>query len=221
MIGTMNFQNSTILFQGDSITDCRREKADLELAVPTALGSGYAAMAAGHLLADHPDWNLRILNRGISGNRITDLYSRILIDTINLQPNLLSVLIGVNDTWHTFKRQNGVSVPKFETVYRMFLDEVREANPDIALVLCHPFSVPCGEVGPGWAEELLERRQVIDRLAEESGAVVVPFQAMFDEALNEAPPEYWAPDGVHPSSAGHTRMARLWLTIVTNELMES
>lgn len=204
--------NDIILFQGDSITDCGRARE--ANAVNRGLGNGYAALVAGRLLADYPDYSLQCLNRGISGNRVVDLYSRIKADVINLKPNVLSVLIGVNDTWHEFGSQNGVSVPKYERVYREFLTEVKQALPDIKLVLCEPFVLPCGVVTPEWTLEMDQRRVVVQKLSDEFKGVWVPFQTMFNQAQQAAKPEYWAGDGVHPSMAGHERMARLWLSAV-------
>jgi len=202
----------TILFQGDSITDCGRSRE--ANAVNGGLGNGYVTFIAARQLAARPADGLTFLNRGISGNRIVDLYARIKADTINLKPDVLSILIGVNDTWHEFGGQNGVAVPKFERIYRDFLGEVREALPDVRFVLCEPFVLKCGVVTKDWVAEMDQRREVVHRLAKEIKAVFVPFQAVFDEAIKQAPPAYWASDGVHPTLAGHERMAQAWLEAV-------
>jgi len=207
----------TVLFQGDSITDSGRNREESSGPGIWALGNGYAKLAAAHLLAARPSDGLAFLNRGISGNRVVDLYARILADTINLKPDVLSVLIGVNDTWHRFRGNNGVAVPKFERVFRDYLTEARAALPGIRFVLCEPFVLGCGHVTSEWVGEMDARRAVVRRLASEFGAVFVPFQEMFDAAVQEAPPEYWAPDGVHPSAPGHHRMARAWLEAVGGE----
>jgi lysophospholipase L1-like esterase len=202
----------TILFQGDSITDCgrNRERQDTPNDLQ-ALGNGYAARAGVELLATYPSAGLRIFNRGISGNRVVDLYARWKADGVNLEPDLLSILIGVNDSWHESNSRNGVEPKRYGKVYRMLLDYTREKLPNVRLVLCEPFVLPCGAGKEGWVADIGERRQIVKSLAEEFGAVFVPFQSMFDEAIREAPPEYWAGDGVHPTPAGHARMARLWL----------
>ena len=198
-----------ILFQGDSITDAGRDRNTT--GPNTGLGGGYALFITAQLRAERPANGLQFFNRGISGNRIVDLYARIKSDTINLKPNVLSVLIGVNDTWHEFGSQNGVAVPKFERVYRDFLTEVRAALPAIKFVLCEPFVLPVGVVTKDWIAEMDQRRAVVKKLAGEFSAKFVPFQTMFDNAVKQAPPDYWAGDGVHPSAAGHMRMAQLWL----------
>lgn len=198
-----------ILFQGDSITDVGRDRN--ATGPNTGLGGGYALFITAQLRAERPAAGLQFFNRGISGNRIVDLYARIKSDTINLKPNILSVLIGVNDTWHEFGSQNGVAVPKFERVYRDFLTEVRAALPAIKFVLCEPFVLPVGVVTKDWIAEMDQRRAVVKKLAGEFSAQFVPFQTLFDNAVKHAPPDYWAGDGVHPSAAGHMRMAQLWL----------
>jgi lysophospholipase L1-like esterase len=212
-------KNSTILFQGDSITDCAR-KRDAS-ATPNnleGLGQGYAMMAAAELLSTRPADSLRVFNRGISGNRVVDLYARIQSDILNLKPDFLSILIGVNDTWHGKNPDwsNGVAIPKYERIYRDLLNEVREALPNVKLVLCEPFLLRCGVVRDDWVEEIDQRCAVVAKLSKEFGAVLVPFQSMFDAAVKLAPPEYWAADGVHPSAAGHLLMAKCWLEKTTS-----
>lgn len=161
----------TVLFQGDSITDSGRNREESSGPGIWALGNGYAKLAAAHLLAARPSDGLAFLNRGISGNRVVDLYARILADTINLKPDVLSVLIGVNDTWHRFRGNNGVAVPKFERVFRDYLTEARAALPGIRFVLCEPFVLGCGHVTSEWVGEMDARRAVVRRLASEFGAV--------------------------------------------------
>jgi lysophospholipase L1-like esterase len=212
-------KNSTILFQGDSITDCSRNRDAASIPNDlSGLGQGYAMMAAAELLSTRPADGLRVFNRGISGNRIVDLYARVQGDILNLKPDLLSILIGVNDTWHGKNPDwsNGVAIPKYERIYRDLLNEVREALPNVKLVLCEPFLLRCGVVRDDWVEEIDQRCAVVAKLSKEFGAVLVPFQSMFDAAVKLAPPEYWAADGVHPSAAGHLLMAKCWLEKTTS-----
>jgi lysophospholipase L1-like esterase len=117
----------TILFQGDSITDAGRSR-DVQPGQPNVqLGQGYAKMVAAQVLAARPEDNMSFYNRGVGGNRIVDVYARMAIDGTVLQPHVVSLLIGVNDTCLGGERPNGVPVPKYEKVYRMFLEEMREA----------------------------------------------------------------------------------------------
>lgn len=202
-------KNQVVLFQGDSITDCGRAR---EATGPNiGLGSGYPLMAAAHLLCSKADEGLKFFNRGISGNRIVDLYARWKIDGLNLNPEVISILIGVNDTWHGFGSNNGVEVPRFEQVYRMLLQWTVQARPGVKLVLGEPFVFVCGAVAKDWVPEINQRRDVVRKMADEFDAVLIPYQEIFDAALKRAPAEYWLGDGVHPTPAGHHLMAEAWL----------
>ena len=203
--------NSTLLFQGDSITDTGRNREIAQPNVGSALGTGYANLIAAQLLAERSTDDLKIYNRGISGNRVVDLYARWRVDAINLQPDLISILIGVNDTWHGFMYNNGVETERYATVYRLLLEYTRQQLPSVQLVLCEPFVLPCGVVTEGWVAEMDQRREIVRQLAGEFGAIFVPFQSILNDALRQAPPDYWAADGVHPTPAGHRLLADGWL----------
>ena len=192
-----------VLFQGDSITDCGRDREEFG-----SLGDGYVSLIPDKL--GHPP-EMEVLNRGISGHRIVDLYARWKPDALHLKPDVLSILIGANDTWHEFAAQNGVEVSRYATIYRLLLEWTREVLPQVQLVLCEPFVLPCGVVGPGWREDIDERRRVVATLAEDFGAAFVPFQTEFDQALKRQPAEFWAADGVHPTFLGHDLMADCWI----------
>ena len=206
---------STILFQGDSITDTERDRDATQANLSQALGVGYCNHVAAHMLRERPADNLRFYNRGISGNRIVDLYARWRVDAINLKPDVISILVGVNDTWHAFKSQNGVEPERYATVYRMLLDYTRQQLPDVQFVLCEPFVFQCGEVTEAWIGEMGQRQQIVRRLADEFGARFVPFQSALNEVLKSAPAEYWLADGVHPTTAGHRVLAECWVETVT------
>ncbi len=199
-----------ILFQGDSITDAGRAREIAEPNSAAALGSGYCNLLASRLLFEHPADNFRIYNRGISGNRVVDLYARWKVDAINLAPDLISILIGVNDTWHEFGSQNGVEVDRYEVVYRLLLQYTRQRLPNVQLVLCEPFVLRCGVVTKKWVVEIQQRREIVRNLAQEWECIFVPFQSALDEQLTSAPPAYWAADGVHPTPAGHHVLAECW-----------
>lgn len=195
-----------ILFQGDSITDCgRRRETETADAMRPELGSGYVARIAEQL----PAWE--VLNRGVSGNRVVDLYARWKIDALRLQPEAISILVGVNDTGHEFSIGNGVEVGRYAMIYRMLLDWTRSVLPAVKLVLCEPFVLPCGQVGQGWREDIDQRRLVVKGLSREFRAAFVPFQEAFDSALSDQPAPHWSADGVHPTPAGHDLMAACWL----------
>jgi lysophospholipase L1-like esterase len=207
-----------ILFQGDSITDAGRARDNQNANDPAGLGGGYAFYAAGLLHEALPGGKLAVHNRGISGNRVTDLQQRWQLDTLDVKPNVLSVLIGVNDTWHgtgSGMPENGVPLDRYELVYRQILAEAKDHLPGLKLVLCEPFILPCGVVNDMWFPEFTRRREMVKKLAREFGAVFVPFQSVFDKAQDRAAPEAWAADGVHPTLAGHMLLAKTWCEVVS------
>ena len=204
-----------ILFQGDSITDAGRDRKAVGPNEPGGLGRGYPSMIAGALFADYPQLQLKVFNRGISGNKVPDLASRWEEDALALRPTLLSILIGVNDIWHKLNGRYTGTVGDYETGYRALLQRTREKIPGLRLVVCEPFVLRCGSVADNWFPEFDERRAVAKKLAEELRLTFVPFQSMYDAATQHAPPAYWAPDGVHPSLAGHALMAKTWRSVVS------
>jgi lysophospholipase L1-like esterase len=206
-----------ILFQGDSITDAGRDRMRREVTDAQALGRGYAYLAAARLLADQPRQGLMIWNRGISGNRVPDLLARWQADCSDLQPDLVSILIGVNDLWHKFDGRYTGSVADYEQGYRELLEQTRQALPRAELVICEPFVLRCGVVSSRWFPEFDQRREVAGRLAREFQTRFVPFQSSFERALSDdSPPSYWATDGVHPTAAGHQLLADTWLRVVAS-----
>lgn len=208
-------KNSTILFQGDSITDAGREK---EKELPNnfrSFGQGYAFLAASALLKDFPDKNLTIYNRGVSGNKVYQLADRWEKDCLNLSPNVLSILIGVNDYWHKRDGFYNGTIDVYEKDYRKLLNLTKEALPDIQLVICEPFYVlNTSVVDDTWVKPMQQYQEVARKLSYEFGTLWVPFQKVFDEAIKHAPATYWTEDGVHPSMPGAQLMAEAWLQVV-------
>lgn len=202
--------NSVLLFQGDSITDCLRDRTRSWPNDPAALGAGYVGRIAGDLLALRPGAGWKIYNRGISGDRTVDLLGRWRRDTLALQPDVVSILVGINDTWHEHLAGNGVSVPRYAEFYRMLLADTLQARPRARLVLGEPFALPGGEFKGAWFDELRARGQVVRHLAKEFGAAFVPYQGMFDAACQRYSAAELAADGVHPSPLGHQLMAQAW-----------
>lgn len=203
-----------VVFQGDSITDCGRDRTQ-----PEHYGRGYAHLAAAYLQGNYPGKYV-CYNKGISGNRVVDLYARIKIDMINLKPDYMSILIGINDVWHEYSSKNGVDAPKFERVYGMLVEELKEALPDLKIMIMEPFVLPgtatcTNEANPGrweyFTSECVLRQQAAKRVAEKYGLLYVPLQAMLDAACTKAPADYWLFDGVHPTPAGNELIKQAWL----------
>ncbi len=209
-------QGDVVLFQGDSITDARRNrKTEGSPNDTSGLGDGYPVLIAGELLRDHAKLGLKILNRGISGHKVPDLAKRWQKDTLDLKPALLSILIGVNDIWHKLNGRYNGTVEDYRTGFAALLKQTRAALPKTPFVICEPFVLRCGAVKESWFPEFDQRRAVAKDVAKEAGAIWVPFQTMFNEAVAAGTkPEYWARDGVHPTLAGHSLMAQTWRKVV-------
>ncbi len=208
-------KGNTILFQGDSITDSSRSRRTAATANDAnALGRGYVYMIASQLLAEYPADDLKIFNRGISGNKVFELAARWDTDCIDLKPDVLSILIGVNDIWHTLEGRYNGTIEKYENDYRALLERTLEVLPDVKLVICEPFVLRCGAVNDKWFPEFNGYRASASKIANEFNARFVPFQTMFDKAIENTSPEYWAADGVHPTIAGAALMAKEWLKTV-------
>lgn len=205
----------TILFQGDSITDCGRSREVL-----TDVGNGYPYLVRAHYGLDKPG-QFEIVNRGISGNRSVDVYARIKADIINLKPDYMSILMGVNDVWHELAIGNGVATPKFEKIYTMLIEEVLEALPDIKLMILEPYALPGaateGVLEDGRDKYTVFRKDTEDkaaacrRVAEKFSIPFVPLQAKLDEMQKAYGTESVSGDGVHPNVTGHLLIARAWM----------
>ena len=208
-------KGNVVLFQGDSITDAGRDKRNQVANEHKAFGRGYAWFAASQLLVSHPELELTIHNRGISGNKVHQLDARWDKDCLELKPDVLSVLIGVNDIWHGLAGRYDGTVEIYETDFMKLLERTRKALPKVKFVVCEPFVLKCGAVTDKWFPEFDKYRASARKVSDEHGAVFVPFQSMFDEAVKIAPPSHWAGDGVHPSQYGAALMANFWLKAVS------
>ena len=200
---------TVVLFQGDSITDCRRDRASADPNQTGPLGTGYPLLIASAELAAHPTSGLKFYNRGVSGNKVPDLEQRWAVDTLALKPDVLSVLIGVNDFWH---RKNGYTgtVADYERGFAALLEATRQALPSVRLVVIEPFVLRCGAVDATWFPEFDDRRAAAARVARQAQATFIPVHDRFTELAARTSPEYWAGDGVHPTPAGHALIAERW-----------
>jgi lysophospholipase L1-like esterase len=205
-------KENTILFQGDSITDAGRNREDGSPNSPKALGSGYAMLASAALLRKYAPLNLKIYNKGISGNKVYQLAERWDKDCLDIKPDILSILIGVNDIWHKINGQYNGTVEVYKRDYISLLERTKNALPNVKLIICEPYAVRgVKAVDEKWYPEFYAYQAAAKEIAEKFGAVFIPFQKIYDEAQKQAPGSYWTPDGVHASFAGAQLMAEAWV----------
>lgn len=190
----------TFLFQGDSITDAGRDDENED---NFGLGCGYPLLVSAEIARTQ---KIRFINRGKSGDRITDVYARMKEDIINLKPDFMSILIGVNDVAHELTMKCGVETEKFEKIYGMLIEEIKEALPDIKIIIMEPFVLKGSateELWSGYESEVKAHGEAAKRIAEKYRLRFVPLQDKFDEACADGDTRYWSVDGVHPTAAGH------------------
>lgn len=204
----------TILFQGDSITDAGRSREN-----DANAGFGYVTLVKGELGFNYPN-EYEMYNRGISGNRVIDVYARMKKDIIKLKPDIMSILIGVNDVWHEINRQEGIDADKYFKIYSMLIEEVKEALPDVKIMIMEPFVLKasatedteeCPNKWDLFSTEVKKRAEKAKEIATKYDLPFIPLQEKFDEAAKLAPNNYWLADGVHPTTAGHEIIKREWI----------
>ncbi len=208
------------LFQGDSITDASRVDVDDGGSGSNLFGYGYPLLLASDFLKNRKG-EIEFINRGVSGDRIVDLYARIKDDIINLKPDVMSILIGVNDVWHELSQQNGVAADKFEKIYDMLISEIKEALPDIKIIILAPFVLNGTGTQMYYDEfrcEVAKRAEAAERIAQKHSLYFVPLQKRFDNACADGDTTYWVTDGVHPAPAGH-QLIKEALAEVVNEIL--
>lgn len=204
----------TILFQGDSITDAGRSRDN-----NVNLGQGYPRLVEATLGFENPNEYV-FQNRGVSGNRILDVYARIVKDILNIKPDYMSILIGVNDIWHGIDWQNGTGTERFEKVYDILLAEIKTELPNIKIMLLEPFvlkgtATDNREDQPerwnAFSNGVYELAKIVKKLANKHNLKFVELQSEFDKAAKLVEPSYWLRDGVHPTAKGHELIKREWL----------
>ena len=213
-----NIKNGdVILFQGDSITDGNRGRSQ----DPNHIhGHGYQYIIASEMYADNFDKDFTVINRGITGNKISDLYGRWKEDCLNLKPTILSILIGINDMIFNWEHQSGSDPDRYEKIYRLLLDEVLEQNPDIFLIIMEPFfgDKPEEDLDKFFKSGIGAFQEKAKKIAEDYNAVFVPLQDLFDSYRDKTNIYKLLWDGIHPTTAGHQLIARRWKECVKEKL---
>lgn len=198
-----------ILFQGDSITDAGRVRENDDKA-----GTGYPQLVKASLGFEFPG-KYEFINRGIGGNRVVDLYARIKKDIINLSPDVMSILIGVNDVWHEYGEEpNGVDADKYYKVYDMLIEEVKAALPDIKIMILEPFVLREYATDKKWdvfEPEVKKRARMAKKISQKYNLPFIELQEGFDKLAETTGAGYWLSDGVHPSAMGHEYIKNEWI----------
>lgn len=202
-----------ILFQGDSITDAGRARDN-----DANPGVGYPLLIKSSLGFEAPG-KYEFFNRGISGNRVVDVYARIKSDIINLQPDVMSILIGVNDVWHEISSENGVDADKYFKIYDMLIEEVKNELPDIRIIIMEPFVLKGTATEEKWDcfnMEVKMRAAMAKKIAQKYNLPYIELQEGFDELSKNIDGSYWLADGVHPTAMGHEYIKNEWIKTFKN-----
>jgi lysophospholipase L1-like esterase len=201
--------NQTIVFIGDSITDAERMNAAYR-----PFGAGYVHFTANSLLAKYPQLNLNIINSGVSGNTIHDLKTRWQRDCISHRPDVLSILIGVNDVWRRIAENDlsgAADLDEYDSMYRQLISQTKkECNSRIVII--EPFMF-CDDLNNPVFVELRRFVEKVRTIAADFNAVLVPLQKAIDERIKEIPPQNWSLDMVHPKVWAHAWISQRWLEV--------
>ena len=203
-----------ILFQGDSITDANRDRSSIQSNdFLKGMGNGYALLAASNLLVDYPTTDWHYYNRGVSGDKVFQLSDRWEKDCLDLQPDVLSIHIGVNDFWHTLTHDYKGTVETYEKDFLKLLERTQTNFPKIKFIIGEPFVVLGGTSidTEAWIPTFRAYQKAAADIATQMGATFIPYQQIFDAAVANQGVAYWCPDGVHPSLAGSALMAKAWI----------
>lgn len=209
-----------ILFFGDSITDAIRSREyQGDMISPYGIGPGYANSVASELVYSNAD-KYQIINTGISGNRVVDLYARIKIDCWNYTPDVISILIGTNDVWHNLFNNNGVEMDRYEKVYRTLIDDTKKALPNVKIILLEPF-IQEGSATKEKYQDFLkvkEYAKVVKNIAKDYNLPFVELQKPLDDFAKKYGNDKTLIDGVHPAIGGAKVIANEWLKVFKSEV---
>jgi len=220
------------LYIGDSITDGNWGRGDGKPSAERThwdknhiFGSGYMYLCAGHYMGHYPEQDYRFYNRGISGNTLFDLENRWQSDVLDLNPDILSILIGINDVNRLINNKTEFTFDEWEKTYRNLLNQAKTHNPDLIIVICTPFvsmteSVVEKDTWNFYYETTKQFAEIAKKIAKDYDAILVPFDKIFKDVSERYPqvqPSYWLWDGIHPTVAGHQLMSDMWIEKVVFE----
>ncbi len=201
--------HNRVLFIGDSITDAGRDYGDSD-----NLGRGYAHLIAAHLSNKYPDYDLKFYNRGINGNKVLDIKNRWEEDCLALNPDVVSILVGINDVWHRVdadEEQNEETYAQFEEDFRYLLKSLAQRS-DARVVIVEPFVLPYPKDRNNWRQYLDPRIHIIRRIANDYHAALIPMDGILNaKGIENGFQTYTGNDGVHPTLTGHALIAETWL----------
>lgn len=208
----MWLKNDKILFIGDSITSSGRETA-----YPESLGDGFPLLIASHLFTKYPSLNFSFYNRGVGGDTLYDLVERWGTDCLELNPDVVIIMIGVNDTWNNMSKGHSFTekdVEDFETNYRYLLKSLYQRT-DARVILMEPFILPYSKDRQKWRSDLNSKIEIVRKLARDYQTELIPLDGILNaKAVNNRSIYYTEEDGVHPTIAGHGEIAKSWLSII-------
>lgn len=201
-----------ILFQGDSITDCGRSRSDI-----TSLGSGYPKYIKQYLEECYPQIEFELINKGIGGHKTEDLAKRWQEDAVDIQPDVISILVGVNDTWHNLN--NFLSNDEFEKNYRFLLEEIKNKT-NAKIIMLEQFVLDFPDMCR-FHNDIDEKIQIVRRLAAEYADRYIPLDGLFAAACVAEPPSHWTVEGVHPTDEGHQLIADYYFDALSDIIEEN
>lgn len=200
-------KGQVVLFQGDSVTDCGRDREDI-----TSLSYGYPGIIAKTYNLYFPDNEVTFINKGISGNRVKDVLNRYEEDIKEIHPDFISILIGINDTWRKYDSNDPTTPEEFEATYRKLLNLIKTDLPDCKIMIIEPFVLNSLPDRALWREDLDPKIQVVRKLAKEYADYYVPLDGILAKVeVEQYSCEQLASDGVHPSHLGHGIIAQEYI----------
>lgn len=188
------------MFQGDSVTDCGRDRND-----PHGL-AGYSAMLGKYFETFYPEHGIELFNRGVSGDRVDNVEARLQADCIDLNPDIVTLLVGINDVWRRYDSDLSRSAEEFAAIYRRILERL-SSETEAQIVIMEPFLIDADPAKRIYYEDLMPKILELRKLAAEFAADYIPLDSVFASKAMEREPSYYSQDGVHPSLAGNRVIA--------------